>query len=279
MVSTRSAALAWVLLSTLLGCTADGPGRVAAVRGPDARQSGPGAAPEARIDAAVTSGALEREPCVAGNCAPPCENGTLDFGEVDVDCGGSCDKCPVGFDCATNADCVDNLCFGGRCRDRSVLCQNGLADGAETDVDCGGTLCGPCGPGQRCAKKGDCGGLVCVDGYCDACGDGQKDGGETAIDCGGVCGGCVAGQACQSHWDCLSFVCDQGVCVPWDSCVDGQLSGDESDTDCGGGCDTQCPDGGACASAGGACPWAGMDRAITAIPSRNPSNILRTLKP
>ncbi|MEM6730960.1 MAG: hypothetical protein AAF658_05360, partial [Myxococcota bacterium] len=50
--------------------------------------------------------------CDAGSCdVDTCANGVLDAGELDVDCGGSCDACPDGFACQVDGDCQSGECF------------------------------------------------------------------------------------------------------------------------------------------------------------------------
>jgi hypothetical protein len=49
--------------------------------------------------------------------APPlCENGKLDPGEADVDCGKACSKkCAEGKSCTVDKDCATGHCVGGQC--------------------------------------------------------------------------------------------------------------------------------------------------------------------
>jgi hypothetical protein len=50
--------------------------------------------------------------CIDGECISPCENGTLDSGETDVDCGGvECHQCAGGHKCMTSADCFSGMCL------------------------------------------------------------------------------------------------------------------------------------------------------------------------
>ena len=41
-----------------------------------------------------------------------CHDGTKNFDETDVDCGGSCGRCAVGLTCDTDADCLSGYCTG-----------------------------------------------------------------------------------------------------------------------------------------------------------------------
>jgi hypothetical protein len=50
--------------------------------------------------------------CVEGECISPCENGTRDEGETDVDCGGAdCRKCAGGHTCKSANDCFSGMCL------------------------------------------------------------------------------------------------------------------------------------------------------------------------
>ena len=44
-----------------------------------------------------------------------CNNGVVDGGETDVDCGGGCDACLDAMSCAANDDCMSGECIGGTC--------------------------------------------------------------------------------------------------------------------------------------------------------------------
>jgi alpha-tubulin suppressor-like RCC1 family protein len=47
---------------------------------------------------------------------PPCQDGTTDFGETDVDCGGAaCAQCATGKGCVKDTDCATNFCLLGQC--------------------------------------------------------------------------------------------------------------------------------------------------------------------
>jgi alpha-tubulin suppressor-like RCC1 family protein len=47
---------------------------------------------------------------------PPCQDGTKDFGETDVDCGGACwGGCAAGKACVQDIDCASNFCLLGQC--------------------------------------------------------------------------------------------------------------------------------------------------------------------
>ena len=129
--------------------------------------------------------------CVAQS-SETCQNGQLDAGETDIDCGGtSCAAqgflCGSGSACEYSVDCDSGHCQDGLCAD----CNNGLLDGDETDVDCGGSNCNACGDQQACNADADCASGMCEgtvgDSVCASCFNGFMDGAETGIDCGGQC--------------------------------------------------------------------------------------------
>jgi hypothetical protein len=168
--------------------------------------------------------------CQSWMCSNRCTNGKRDFGESDIDCGGSCTGCSPGLKCLSAADCRSGTCTGGVC---------------------------------QCVVDGDCAtGQACVGGQCLAhCTDKVKDQGETDVDCGGstsTCAVCSIGKHCTAPSDCSSHFCSSGVCKCTSSndCATGQicrLGGcldhcfdktkdfDEVGTDCGGSCLAQCP--------------------------------------
>src|SRR5512142_1618403 len=85
-----------------------------------------------------------------------CSNGKTDGNETDVDCGGSCNACPVEKACRGDADCATSTCVSGRCYDPT--CRNSRQDqeNGETDIDCGGPICPACKAAQHCALNADC---------------------------------------------------------------------------------------------------------------------------
>ncbi len=102
------------------------------------------------------------------NKIPPCYNGKLDKGEVNIDCGGDCPPC-------------------------AATCDDGILNQGESGVDCGGPcpLCPTCNDGiQNGLETGvDCGGPECAE--CPAsCDDMLMNGTEEGVDCGGDCVSC-----------------------------------------------------------------------------------------
>lgn len=128
-----------------------------------------------------TNGALYENACEL-----LCENGKLDEGETDVDCGGLCDPCTTGQNCRNDSDCESNVCS------QSVCGKPKCTD----DSSC---------PNGWCSQS---------TGECESCSDEKKNGSETDIDCGGTaCSPCDAGKSCQANADCLSYQCENFVCV------------------------------------------------------------------
>jgi hypothetical protein len=105
-------------------------------------------------------------PCAEGRCSSAvpengCRDRVRDGDETDVDCGGSCQACAGGKQCAAAADCQSQACDAGSCR--AASCSDGARDGYESDVDCGGS-CGPCAAGLACAVDSDCASGSCNSG-------------------------------------------------------------------------------------------------------------------
>jgi hypothetical protein len=163
-----------------------------------------------------------------------CSNGSVDPGETDVDCGGTCSPCALGQSCGTDTDCASMLCgVGYVCRD--AACGNGTQDPGETGLDCGGTC--PACLGDACNADGECASGYCGGGVCatPTCTDGVKNGMETGTDCGGTCAQCPDGEGCVADGHCLSGFCKDGHCST-PSCSDLFKNQNESDVDCGGLC-------------------------------------------
>ncbi len=182
----------------------------------------------------------------SGGPAGPCENGTRDGEETDVDCGGgSCDPCGPGGRCESNDDCDTMICAGGFCQ--TPTCYDGLLNGSETGVDCGGSCPNSC-TSNGCINNAQCGsGQFCLDGECapSSCENEIQDTLESDVDCGGPqCPDCGPGGSCNVNADCTSHICSGGMCaVP--ACNDGIENGDETDADCGGSC-APCSNGDSC---------------------------------
>ena len=125
------------------------------------------------------------------DCVSKCDNGALDEGETDVDCGGStCSPCDNGKKCLANSDCASKVC-----NSETKTCDKA-----------------PCKTSDDCAE-----GETCVDSVClvkETCSDGIKNQDETDVDCGGsVCDKCANTKACQKNEDCFSSECVDNICV------------------------------------------------------------------
>jgi len=177
----------------------------------------------------------------------PCNNGTVDHQETDIDCGGSeCSPCEAGGRCRYDEDCDTMICGGGFCQ--TPTCYDGLLNGNEEGVDCGGSCPNTC-PGEECENDGQCGdGQFCHDGDCEpsSCDNEVQDSLETDVDCGGPeCPDCHAGSGCDADADCDTQVCGEDDTCHEPACDDETLNGTETDLDCGGSC-PPCPAGGDC---------------------------------
>ena len=53
--------------------------------------------------------------CTNGCNNATCSDGLKNANETDVDCGGSCQKCPINKACVVNADCNQGICSNNLC--------------------------------------------------------------------------------------------------------------------------------------------------------------------
>ena len=124
-----------------------------------------------------------------------CENGIVDSGETDIDCGDICPPCNIGKKCILDSDCIAGICNQQTklCSEIQAtdICANQILDSGETDIDCGGT-CPPCISGKSCSYDSDCISSNCnQENICEEftlCGNNQIDQGEqcdgtSTIDC------------------------------------------------------------------------------------------------
>lgn len=81
---------------------------------------------------ACASGVCGGNPAVCA--APTCDDGVLNGGEVDVDCGFTAcgTKCPDGSQCSSAADCVSLVCDHDAAACLAPTCSDGVRNGAET---------------------------------------------------------------------------------------------------------------------------------------------------
>ena len=105
--------------------------------------------------------------CQDGSCASPprCDDDLQNGTESDVDCGGSCPRCPDLSDCNQDADCVNDSCDPiGTC----ISCGDNVRNSTETDIDCGGAnpSCRRCNPGETCLSNADCVNQLCIGQVC-----------------------------------------------------------------------------------------------------------------
>lgn len=150
-----------------------------------------------------------------------CNNKVKDGSEVDVDCGGACNKCQDDKACADDSDCLGSTCINNKCL--TPTCFDQKKNGLESEVDCGGAICQTCVQEQKCKQNIDCASNWCDNGVCVwgvrnnnlLCIDGLKNQDETDIDCGGAkCFLCKEDKSCKTNNDCWYKACVYGKCRP-----------------------------------------------------------------
>ena len=194
------------------------------------------------------------ESCRKGKCVDHCEDGIQNFGETDVDCGGTCvgrlpsrpfGRCVLRKRCAVAGDCDSQFCeeiepgAGQVCVECNidlhcdannfgrVRCIDHFCHECAVDGDC--SLCCPGRP-FCVAPPGVCPNRPGVTCACRECREGHD-----AEDCpepGSICNdeGNCEGLACDSNADCQSGCCDNGLCA--------DLSNDIANC---GACGRSCP--------------------------------------
>ena len=152
--------------------------------------------------------------CRRGRCIHHCEDDTTDFGETNVDCGGTCRnvrKCDRLRSCVIDADCLSDICF-----ERSP----------------GRRVCGDCRIDSDCDTTPLNLGSRCIDNICREC--------VLHSDCEACCPErpfCVpfVPFPCSNNQPCVCRECRQDTDCPEGSfCDSGDCEGSEcaSDNDC-----------------------------------------------
>ena len=209
--------------------------------------------------------------CSAGVCVPDatCEDGLLNQGESDVDCGGGvCDACELGARCSNDQDCASMVCdtVGDMRCEAPDTCGNGRIDGSDV-CDDGNMVTGDgCSAlclkenGEMCTMSNECQSGVCdlLDSMqCEpnlACGNGVPDAGEACEDGNTTPGdGCDAfclkenGIDCTADAQCQSGVCNligSNQCEPANVCGNGKRDAgeicDDGNVIDNDGCDASC---------------------------------------
>jgi flagellar basal body-associated protein FliL len=146
-----------------------------------------------------------------------CNNGILDSGESDVDCGGPCQPCAAGYSCTQDSDCQSNFCDPTTklCVNQDT-CTNNIKDQDESDVDCG-INCPPCQDGKSCSSDFDClSGFCNEDGIC----KGQSSCGNNEFNLGEQCDGSTS-LTCQDFtFESGTLSCDSSCLIDTSSCQD-----------------------------------------------------------
>jgi hypothetical protein len=197
------------------------------------------------------------ETCKNGTCLDHCDDGVLNFGETDVDCGGSCRavrKCRLGKACAEATDCFNNVCNGSVCTECLIDSDcDGL--GNPLRFRCFDEFCFECAFDFDCPRPGQgAKQTVCINKRCVECASGadcpaarpfcMTDLNEECVD--NAVRPCACRQ-CRDDVDCASGqVCndENGSCVECVSdpdcagrpgtpvCIDGSCKQCRSRTDC-----------------------------------------------
>lgn len=115
---------------------------------------------------------------------PCCTDYIKNYGETDVDCGGSeCPKCENMRSCKLDCDCISDVCKNNTCVRKFLIywkyskisrsltsanesCEDNIKNQDETDIDCGGIMCPKCDNFMNCKKNSDCISCLCKNQTC-----------------------------------------------------------------------------------------------------------------
>lgn len=165
--------------------------------------------------------------CRDGRCLHHCEDGVVNFGETDIDCGRVCDGvlAPSNFGrCRVRQRCESDIdCRSGICRDVPALgrvCVECLID----------AQCGNLSPTPRCIQN------FCFECAADFDCPQERPRCIAASDCpnGAACAcavcrldaDCPEGQLCDSQGRCEGFACESNQdCPTGRACEDGACTG------------------------------------------------------
>jgi hypothetical protein len=170
----------------------------------------------------------ESDICVAA----PCQNGMVDPGETDVDCGGpNCLGCANGEACETNGDCGSMFCNAmGQCQARS--CQDDT-DCAFLDEVCAAGVCNldsyscevmPINESMDCDDGDPCTlGTTCTAGECT---------GGSPPDCTSLDDACNMGTCNPADGSCVATAINDNMpCDDSDPCTNGEVCSSGTCTD------------------------------------------------
>ncbi len=151
-----------------------------------------------------------------GEAPASCADGTQNFDESDVDCGGGeCPGCDIGQSCASGSDCESDYCNASLCAHPE--CGDAVKNGSE-DCDPGGAESGVC--------DADCTAVACGDAYVNAtAGETCDDGNAVTDSCTyGVPSCTVCGASCSDEPGIPTVCGDSVVDAANEACDDGNTA-------------------------------------------------------
>ncbi len=164
-----------------------------------------------------------------GEPPPSCDDGAMNQGESDVDCGGPCDACAAGKACTDNKDCATMACADGLCVVPECLGDDACAGLNDIcllgSCDLKSFTCAaapahegdPCDDGSLCSKSSSCQAGACTPVEMVDCSD--FDSPCTAGTCDPNNGACLAvdlpnGSPCEDGDNCTAAsTCKAGSCT------------------------------------------------------------------
>jgi Cys-rich repeat protein len=184
------------------------------------------------------------ETCKKGTCVHHCRDGKKNFGETDIDCGGTCVDIPSGAGtcgirerCAVNTDCFTLFCGEASPGAKKTCLQcrtdSDCAAGDPSQPRCIGNFCHDCAADFDCPAQGDAPEMVfcvapvearCPNNAPCVCRECRRDTdcpeGSFCDDVLGRCDddGCDSNEDCRAGVACVDGVC-AGTCAPPGPCA------------------------------------------------------------
>lgn len=145
-------------------------------------------------------------------CESSCDNGVRDGSETATDCGGTCDRCPLGSPCARDTDCAGGYCDRAVCvSELQVGCADGTREGF-VDVESAREIAGCSGAWREPGVVG------VTTPTCDR--QGGNNGGNQDGD------GCSVADLCAPGWKVCASPMDVATRAPGGSCAGATRPGD-----------------------------------------------------